>query len=399
VQSGDKLASGFRAAASAAESFARTGKLSGEAAKSALTGVAGSLAMFLPGGAFTAGIGIATLAIVQGLSRVKQEAREAAEETKKSLDQLQNAGDVSGLTKRAQVIRQGTPAAEFKDGLDAMERDISSFERRIREKNAEIAEATAQRNVGLFNALTGELTKLEGQLEAVSRKAKPIQSEFAQILVRVQAPGPKPIREGVLAGVKVTAADPAKAAADTARKAEESARALRDFNQAASDLFAKAQLGTVTLSDFDRTVRELSDSFGDRLKNPTQEQTTAFSAFTEEAAKVRDTIVTIKADQAVETFNKLFASMTTTAVDDLQVGLEELRQQFAKGLLPKEREAELIGATASFIEATFAVEQAGKAIEDARFRGIEYGETLIQIDDLQKRLNETAGRNGRRREA
>lgn len=391
AQAGDKYAAAFRGAASAAETLARTGKLSGEAAKSALTQVSSSLAMFLPGGPFIAGLGIATLAVIQSMGRIKQEARDTAEEVKRIKDDIERSrqgGDQSALIDRARTAdtnlkEQRAELAELNKQLEAADRVLKNaltIDTGIPALTVLAAKAglseEAKARLARRKEIEATIPLLEKELELATKAALNVRDQSGR------APrGITPIR--------VTTTAPARVASDAVSEAA----VMRELQQGFDDLFAKAQIGSLQIAEFDKTVRDLGDSFRDKLKTPTDAQTSAFETLSAKASEVRRQLGDLKADQAAETFNKLFASMTTTAVDDLQVGLEELRQQFAKGLLPKEREAELIGAQASFIESTFAVEQAGRAMEDARFRGLEYAETLNQIHEFQTRLNATAGKS------
>ncbi|MBK6306856.1 MAG: hypothetical protein IPF47_14515 [Gemmatimonadetes bacterium] len=98
----------------------------------------------------------------------------------------------------------------------------------------------------------------------------------------------------------------------------------------------------MALVDFDRAVRELGDSFRDKLKKPTAEQTAVFTKFAEQALAVRTVLQNTAATKAAEEFETLRASLTPTVIDDFRVKLAKLRKELSEKFAPDQVE-DLLG--------------------------------------------------------
>ncbi len=368
----DRYAGAAIAIASAAETMSRTGKVGGQAARTLLTTVSSLAFAFGSGGVIVGSVAIAGQAILEFFTRARREIEETKQKAKAALDELQNRGDVTGLTARAQIIRQGTPANQFDDSLDLLEQKIAA-------KKAEIDTAIRQRNIFVLGALQQALQELED-------KARPLQEEFADIVARVQQPGvqQRPERQAI----KITAADPKALAEQQAA----TAKATRELSDAFNDLAERAAKGNVSLDDYDRAMRDLRQRFQD-IKRPTTETTKAFADIEARSVGVRTQLTQLSADKAAEQFEKLRAALTTTAVDDMQLALADLKRELADNpFITDEQRQQLEDAEQSLIDTTAAIEDANKAIAKSKDIGIELPELQRQQADLADRLAALSGK-------
>jgi uncharacterized membrane-anchored protein YhcB (DUF1043 family) len=209
-----KYGSAARQIASATEQMARSGQVAGDAAKQVLATGAEIALGFGPQGAIVGAVGIATLAVIGLFQRTSAEAKKALAETKKALDDMQNRGDVSGLTSRARTVFEGTAANDFKDG-------IAGIRKQITDEQTRFDEAVRQRNVFVFNSA-------RKNIEELKKKLAPLEKEFAEIQRRILAPGPalEQTRDAITttaqggAGVEAAAKKAAEAAADFGREVQ-----------------------------------------------------------------------------------------------------------------------------------------------------------------------------------
>lgn len=330
ADAGKQMGTAFRAAASAAETLARTGTLAGESAKSAISQLTSALAPFLPGGAFVAGTSIAILALLEGLSRVREEARRTAEEVKRiadSIEQQRRSGDFSGLVNRARSAQRNREEAEaelteLNAQLEAADRVLGGA-RTLDKLLPDFGLTTKIAAAGLSEetkALIGRRQELEKSIPFLKQEEQLALSAARR--ARDQA-GQAPL---AVPPPPIQARDPKARLDATQREAD----VMRDLTQRLEDLFQLAGQGNVTLAQFDRTVRELGDTFTTKLRTPTEEQAAAFDALTTKAAGVREALASLVTSRATEEFEAFLAALTPTAVDDLERELAQLQQRIAQ---------------------------------------------------------------------
>lgn len=343
--------------ASAAENMARAGKLGGEGLKQIIAQGSNMLFLFGPQGALVGALGITALAITEVFRKARDEAARTALETQQAIDALQNQGDGPALVNRLQVLEQGTPAKNFRDGIRGLREELADYEAAL-----QTIEAKARTTAGAFQSIFGggaqgtPLSKIRRQLEEDRDKVRAqldaLVREFqaTEKAIYGAAPRPRPTTQPI----RVTAAAPGQAAP--------TADAMRDVTQAFDDLFQKALAGDVTLADFDRRLRELGDTFADKLKTPTLEQVKAFSVLAFQAEEVRDVLQGITTQRIADEFEAMRAALTPTVVDDYAVRLKRLRA-----------ELQTKGFTGPMIDEILALET---ALADAAI-GLETLETEI----------------------
>lgn len=376
---GQRYSQASLAVASGVETMARAGKLGGEGLKQVIAQGANMAAFFGPQGALLGALGVASLAIVEVFRRARDEAAKLSDETKAELDTLQNRGDAVGLTERARVLFEGTPAKGFTDGIktmrkeyEALGRTLEDLKRKGGDVQAQLAAqfgtagaAAAKIGSSGAGALGSQFAEVKRKYDAVAAQLRAAEAEFTEIQRRVLAPGPRTPRSAD--PIRTTGAPP-RSAADAKRTAEETTReaaAMRDLTQAFDDLFAKARAGDVSLADFDRTLRELGDGFRDKLKTPSEEQVAAFRALRVESDEVRDVLQEITAARVADEFAELRAALTPTVVDDYVVRLRKLRATLETG-----------GFTAEMVADLLALEQ---ALADVAIGGEQFERELARI--------------------
>lgn len=116
---GQRTAEAARQIASATETIARQGKVTGEAGKQIVAQASNIAFAFGPQGALIGALGIFALAFGSAMTRAKREAAEASESVKKSIADMLNAGDVEALKADARRLYFGTRAEGFRDGIQS----------------------------------------------------------------------------------------------------------------------------------------------------------------------------------------------------------------------------------------------------------------------------------------
>ena len=139
----NKQANAARAIASATETIARQGKVSGEAAKQLIAQGANAALFFGPQGALVGAIGIATLAMVGMFTRVKRE----LEETERRTLEVMNRFAEMDVNAQAQAINRRATGDRFVGALGTSGDDLSveALERRgLRRLEADRARLAAE---------------------------------------------------------------------------------------------------------------------------------------------------------------------------------------------------------------------------------------------------------------
>lgn len=294
----------------AAGNVAQAGALSGRSLKGLLLGATSLVGVIGTGGALVTAAGIGAQAIITLFTRAREEAKKLADEFKKEIKEMQDAGDFVGLKDKLAKIYQGTSSGDFKDGLGFIETEISRLESKL---------ARTELFAGGFG--------IQKQIDELKKKRKPLQEQFETIRkiiidgrVQVERAAAIPIKTEAKSNEAI--AREAKQAADAQKQL---AGSFRDVVQGFRDLALSVggTGGNAALVAYDKQVRELHDRFT-ALKDPTEAQRREFEELNKSAAKVRDTLKRIEASKAAKVFRELQASMTVTAVDDLQNGLEDL---------------------------------------------------------------------------
>lgn len=245
--SGQKFAQGARQVASATETMARMGKVTGETAKQVVANASNMAFAFGPQGAVVGAIGIATLAIVALGSRAKEELRELERATRQTLDSIA-AMDSKGLGERGKRLREGGFSPWDVDriwdntdddarrrellrarGLDRLRRDVVGRERMT--TGAAGTDYLAQRRYSAQRAAIDSVIKeMELELRTVEQleRAHKKTEDAAQAALDAEKAGAEARRE---------------AAREAKRAAEEHEKALRDTADQIAD-FMQRELGT-----------------------------------------------------------------------------------------------------------------------------------------------------------
>lgn len=376
--------------ASAAENMARAGKLGGEGLKQIIVQGSNMAFMFGAQGAVVGAVGIASLAIIEFFRKARDETQKLAEQTKRALDEMQNRGDAVGLTERARVLFEGTPAAGFADGIKALRREYEALGRTLDELKrkggdvqAQLASqfgtagaAAAKIGTSGAGALGSEFAKVKKKYDAVAAQLQAAEAEFREIQRKVQAPGPSSSR--TVDPIRTTVA-PLPNAADAKRSADEATReaaVMRDLTQAFDDLFAKAREGDVSLADFDRAMRELGDGFRDKIKTPTEAQSAAFATLATKAGAVREALEGIGRARLADEFAAMMAALTPTVLDDVAVKLKKLRAELTQKGFSQQQVADLLALEQAYGDVAIGMEQL-----EAKIAGIK--KTAISSFDAQ----------------
>ncbi len=170
----------------------------------------------------------------------------------------------------------------------------------------------------------------------------------------------------------------AKAQGELAEKAQATARAMRDVTQGFADLAERAGSGELTVTAFDRALRELGDRFND-VKGKTKAQRDQFAQLSASAGVVRQALLDIRAAKTAREFEELRASLTPSAVDDFTVRLKALHDELSK----REFTDAQIAVIRSLIEAQRDAAQSTEAL-DAEL--VKIHDTSISTFDEQVQL-------------
>ena len=203
---GQRYASAGVQVSSALENMARAGKVGGEGLKQVITQGSNMAFLFGPQGAVVGAVGIASLAIIELFQRTRDETVKLTAEIKENLDRLQNAGDVSGLTERAKVLFQGTPANDFKDGIKALRSELAALDQQIA-------------SAGVFGQLD---QKTKAEATRIRTQLKELETEFNDVRRRILAAGP--IAARTIDPITTTGRSGAQETADAERAREKAER-------------------------------------------------------------------------------------------------------------------------------------------------------------------------------
>ncbi len=115
-------------AASSFNAITYSGKVSGDALKNIFqqTALVGA-SMFGGSGPIVAAVAVSALAISNLFTKTNEEARKAEAEARSRAAALVNSGDLEGLRKAAFALKTGTPANNYKDGIDARQRRLEEL--------------------------------------------------------------------------------------------------------------------------------------------------------------------------------------------------------------------------------------------------------------------------------
>lgn len=245
-QMGQRVAEASRQIASATETIARSGKITGEAGKQIASQAANIAFAFGPQGAAIGAVAIFGIALSTMLTRAKREAAEAAESFNDSLQKMMQARDQQGLIAQASKLYRGT--ADYRDpsGMLAPYGDPNS----IRERQRRIA--------SLEQGLTIGDTKRLAEIARERAALQPLLDQYNALRAAILDPAPpEQLARGVLGAVTINADAPGKKNPGIA-----AARAdLADFEKAAADAATRT----------DRLIRDTMATSVDAIAQPFDE--------------------------------------------------------------------------------------------------------------------------------
>lgn len=282
--------------ASAAESMARVGTVSGGATKTIVKNAAEIAFAFGAGGPLVAAIGIAGVAIVNVLARVRGELEETRKKFNDELKQMVNAGDASGLMAKAAALYKGTAG-----DINPKTGKADPFSLGIQSSDARIREFESRRN-----ALTSAF--VDAYIKKELESTKELREEYAKVRDAILAINNAPLEIHGLPAVKVNAKDATKALEELKRvgtefedlfgqgigptaQSDAFAKKIRDWAEAAKkagmsadDIKAKvAQLQTVFQSMKNAERDEAFRALGDAVLKSTHDVVASLTAEMERA--------------------------------------------------------------------------------------------------------------------
>lgn len=309
----------------AAETMARTGQVGGESARQILQQVGFLAQGFGPQGQLFGAVSIVGLAIVALFTRTRreiEETKEKAEQAFKDLEQQveskRRRGDQTGLLEQTRDATLDLAEAQ-KELLDVSTKLAAND--RIREATKLLPFAGDAIDAAQGDDIKKLRERREELEQVVALKEREIQLAGAAARNVEQQ---RPVSRAET--TRITSADPKALAANAAQ----TAKVLRDAEQAFEDLVTAAEKGGVTLAEFDRREREIGDRLRDHFGPAAAQAATALGRFAERGQRARETITRLEVDKATDEFKALEASLTTTAVDNLTRDLEQLQETIDK---------------------------------------------------------------------
>lgn len=266
-----KQANAARAIASATETIARQGEVSGAAAKQLVTQASNAALFWGPKGAVVGAVGISVLAIVGLFTRVKREAAEAADETRKEFEKMASM-DLVALSRRRTELEQGD--VELRGRLGSVDPRVRAAAREeARADFGRIGRSGLEEERDRLTARRLELGRSAVDLARGPRAARiAAQAERDQIVADLEAiekvlKATQPIADRLETHIARTAAASGDLAqsqlaitqAEEAAKAEKEARRTRA--EAIEDL--KQHMGAFS-ADFERLVLDAMGTAGEK---------------------------------------------------------------------------------------------------------------------------------------
>jgi len=403
---GQRYTQASLAIASAAENMARAGKVGGEGLKQIITQGANMAFLFGPTGALVGAIGVASLAIIEVFRRTEQETRKVVDEVRRLATAAREATgdaaasrlttidkDVARLKREIDELEQRKARAGGVLGRTGIQAELNERRGQLTERENDRLLAQQQLQVETRRLQAEELRGLQLLARANQATADELQrkqaiesalrSELRQTNITLE-------RRVQILGLlgKLETNDRTKVAA--ARAKEEADRFARDFEQAFSDLFAKAKAGQISMAEYDRIVRDLGDSFRDHLKQPTSEQIALFDALVAQSDGVRAGLRDLGAREAARELAELQASLTPSIVDDVALAYEQLKERLDDLQVPPERAQSLLALQRALGDVKVHAEQTDQAISDIERSAISSMDAqlglLRLLDDTEQEL-------------
>lgn len=367
--------------AGAAESMARSGGIAGGGLKTIVAQGAQMAFLFGPTGAVVGALGIAGLAIVETFRRARDDVQKLADETKRALDELQNQGDAVGLVARAKVLFEGTPAEGFRNGLKALGDELTQLDAKL--KGSQLVSFSA--SGALLDPLGAVPAKVKERREQIVAELQKLQNEFRDIQRRLQEPGPRiPRPVETITTTAPGAASPEKLRAQAA----EQLRIVRELQQGFDDLFARARGGTVSVDEFDRAIRDLGDSFRDRLQRPTAQQTALFDGLLTQSRALRADLQTLSAAKATREFEQMLAALTPTVVDDFRLKLRGLNEELAKKDFTADQIEQIRALEQALADSAIGLEETERRIAEITASSISAMDAQLRLEALIQQLEQ-----------
>lgn len=342
-QLGGKYAAAGQQIASAAENMARSGQISGEAAKQMVQQGASMAMMFGVGGPIVGAVAIAGLAIFEVFDRTRKEMEATRRKAEEELNALARNRDVGGLALRAQKLYEGDPFAR----PDLAEDEAERWRRTVQEKGitgarATIAEMRAQLARGDFGERgMRQVTSASGAggfVQDVKRAREELQAEidkWGKELQQLETMHDK--TEKVLFGDSSAAAGSRQAlgASGAALREEQNRRKIEADQKAADD---RKKAGEKAASQAEREAAQAAE----RTKK------TVESWFKELSGGI----------QQVQ--NAMLAA-TATMLDDMRASIERTESDLRKMGVPPS----LIAQWRETAEAGFRAQTAAEMVAEA----------------------------------
>lgn len=353
-----KQANAARAIASATETIARQGKVSGEASKQIIAQAANAAFFWGPKGAVVGAVGISVLAIVGMFARVKREAAAAAKATREQFDKsfavLQKANSYSQTGGALAQLYMGDPTAEsgaFRRGFGGLSEDVRAAQDRL-------STVAARGNEKDIEKARNALNELLAQKNLVYREI-----ERTQALFDAQSAS----EQSRLANLKKIAAD--EKATNEARAAalRELVEAEKEAMRARDDMLAE----TMKFSEaYDALVART-------LGSPAAQVAAPFDALIEDARALRAVVD----EGVIEHLTEMRDSAVAAAVAIADAGslLQELDIAAAIGVDP---------TVDSFINLTDAVDKMRDALKSAIPGTEQYRRILAEIEKVERRRSD-----------
>jgi hypothetical protein len=214
-------------------------------------------------------VGAAVDGILEHFGRLARETEKRRVEFKKSVDDLVNTANISGLESKLRDIKIGLPSQGLNQLTGFAPGSLNDLRKQFAQNEQAIAEATRQRNVFII----GDLTAKQAELRA---KILPLQAEERQLIASILNPPTVPRDVTGAPKITITAKPDLQSLQDSVKQLTAAAQfattpALRVAG-VATGLAHAYDLATIALSkqndQLGETATALRDVIGELLKTP-----------------------------------------------------------------------------------------------------------------------------------
>lgn len=380
-----KVGIASRQLASAAETMARTGKISGEATKQIIAQGTNIAFAFGAGGAVVGALGIFGLAVAQIFGRAREEAKQLREALDDTFASLQKARNYAQTGRSLVELYSGDPTAQnaaFRRGFGGLSNDVSAATARLNAAAARGNERDIERARDALNALLAQKNLVFKEIERTqalfNEQAKEEQKRLANAK---QLAADENATDEARAEAKRQVAEAERA---ELRAREEYQRALEQFDQDFSRLVLR-ELGTSTqqvAAEFDALIAR-----GKELK-ATPEQLQTLAELRDQAVAAQTALATV--GSLLQEIGIQSARGVEPTVDTFQrlSGALDLLQRELKGLTPDTEAYRKVLAEIEKIERRRA--DLLKGVTSAGGSGAPTGENVRTAADLAREVQQAA---------